>query len=129
MKKTKAKKAAKDKNGFPDRLRQLRRQKNLSQAELGKLVGLHATHIARYEGGVSRPAADSLKRLADALGVSGDYLIDGSTEAAIQAKFEDRELLWQFQEVEKLPESDKLVIKTLLDAFLAKRQIQALVSR
>jgi putative PIN family toxin of toxin-antitoxin system len=39
----------------------------------------------------------------------------------------DHELLQQFQEVEKLPEDDKHVVKRLLDAFLMKKQLQALV--
>ncbi|MDG4597740.1 MAG: hypothetical protein P9F75_18990 [Candidatus Contendobacter sp.] len=38
----------------------------------------------------------------------------------------DGELLQQFQEVERLSEDDKHVIKTLLDAFLTKRQLQVL---
>ncbi len=107
----------------------LRKQKNLSQANLGKLVGVHYSHIGRYERKISRPAADTLKRLADALGVSGDYLIEGTTEEAAKARFEDRELLCQFQEVEKLPEEDKMVVKKLIEAFLTKKQIQTLIAR
>lgn len=42
---------------------------------------------------------------------------------------EDRELLAKFQEAEKLSTEDKVVIIALLDAFLAKKQIQAIVSR
>jgi len=122
-----AKKATED--GFAGRLRDLRKQKGLSQTELAEAVGVHYTHIGRYERGRSRPAADTLKRLADALGVSGDYLLEGATEAAARARFEDRELLRQFQEVEKLPDADKAVIKRLLDAFLTKKQIQELAAR
>jgi transcriptional regulator with XRE-family HTH domain len=113
--------------GFADRLRALRKQKNLSQTELGKLAGLHYTHIGRFERGTSRPSSDTLKRLADALEVSSDYLLDGSTEEAAKAKFEDRELLRQFQEVEHLPEEDKTVVKKLLDAFLTKKHLQSLI--
>jgi transcriptional regulator with XRE-family HTH domain len=113
-------------NGFPERLRQLRKQKDLSQTELGELVDLHYTHIGRYERGASKPSADAVRRLADALGVSTDYLMEGTTEEAAKARFEDRELLRQFQEVEALPEDDKLVVKKLLDAFLTKKQIQRL---
>jgi transcriptional regulator with XRE-family HTH domain len=113
--------------GFADRLRALRKQKNLSQTELGKLAGLHYTHIGRFERGTSRPSGDTLKRLADALEVSSDYLLDGSTEEAAKAKFEDRELLRQFQEVEHLPEEDKAVVKKLLDAFLTKKHLQSLI--
>ncbi|MFP1757134.1 hypothetical protein [Lonsdalea quercina] len=48
------------------------------------------------------------------------------TDEAAKARFEDRELLRQFQEVEQLPDEDKEVIKKLLDAFLTKKQLQAL---
>jgi transcriptional regulator with XRE-family HTH domain len=119
----------KQQGGFPERLQSLRKQKNLSQADLGKLVGVHYSHVGRYERGISRPAADTLKRMADALGVSGDYLIEGSTEEAAKARFEDRELLCQFQEVEKLADEDKMVVKKLIDAFLTKKQIQSLAAR
>ncbi len=111
---------------FAERLRTLRKQKNLSQTELGKLAGLHYTHIGRFERGLSRPSGDTLKRLSEALDVSSDYLLEGSTEDAAKAKFEDRELLRQFQEVEHLPEEDKTVVKKLLDAFLTKKQLQSL---
>jgi transcriptional regulator with XRE-family HTH domain len=99
--------------GFAQRLRELRKNKNLSQTELGQLAGLHYTHIGRFERGTSRPSGDTLKRVADALGVT-------------KARFEDRELLKQFQEVEQLPDEDKNVVKKLLDAFLTKKQLQAL---
>lgn len=44
-------------DGFAERLRSLRKQKNLSQTELGKLAGLHYTHIDRFERGPPGPAA------------------------------------------------------------------------
>jgi transcriptional regulator with XRE-family HTH domain len=112
--------------GFAQRLRELRKSKNLSQTELGQLAGLHYTHIGRFERGASRPSGDTLMRLADALGVTSDYLLDGATHEAAKARFEDRELLKQFQEVEQLPDEDKNVVKKLLDAFLTKKQLQAL---
>jgi len=112
--------------GFALRLRNLRKQRNLSQTELGQLANLHYTHIGRFERGASRPSGDTLKRLADALGVTSDYLLDGATNEAAKSKLEDRELLKQFQEVEHLSTEDKNVIKTLLDAFLTKRQLQVL---
>lgn len=113
-------------DGFAERLKALRKQKNLSQTELGQLAGLHYTHIGRFERGASRPGGDTLKRLADALGVTSDYLLEGATDDAAKAKFEDRELLQQFQEVERLPDEDKTVVKKLLDAFLTKKHLQML---
>lgn len=87
---------------------------------------MHYTHIGRFERETSRPSGDTLKRLADALDISSDYLLEGSTEDAAKAKFEDRELLRQFQEVEQLPEEDKTVVNKLLDAFLTKKHLQSL---
>lgn len=114
-------------SGFASRLHELRRQKNFSQTELGQRAGLHYTHIGRYERGEARPTADALKRLADALGVSGDYLLEGSTTDAARARFEDRDLMLQFQQVEKLPAEDKELVKKVVEAFLIKRKLQDLV--
>jgi transcriptional regulator with XRE-family HTH domain len=116
-------------SGFPERLLSLRRQKKLSQTDLGRVVGVHYSHIGRYERGISRPVADTLKRMADALGVSADYLIEGTMEEAAKARLEDRELLFQFQEVEKLADEDKTVVKILIEAFLTKKQLQSLAVR
>ena len=115
-------------DGFSDRLRKLRKDRSLSQTQLGQLVDVHYTHIGRYERGTSRPAADTLNRLAQALDVSGDYLLGGATDDAAVGKFEDRELMKQFQEVAQLDEQDKQVVKVFLDAFLARRKIQQLVA-
>ena len=112
--------------GFAERLEALRKQKKLSQTELGKLAGVHFTHLSRYERGLSMPAAATLKRLADVLGVSVDYLMEGTPTEAAKANFEDRELLHQFQEIEKLDDDDKMVIKKLVDAFLCKKKLQEL---
>lgn len=113
-------------SGFASRLRELRKQKNLSQTELGEKASLHYTHIGRFERGSSRPSSDTLKRLAASLGVTSDYLLDGGTSEVAKASFADRELLRQFQDVELLPDEDKHVVKKLLDAFLTKKQLQAL---
>jgi len=115
------------KNGFHKRLKALRRQKNFSQTELGKIVGVHYTHIGRYERGLSIPKSGTLIRLAEALGVTTDYLIEGKTDEVAKAKLEDKDLLQMFKEIEKLQEDDKMVVKKFLDAFLTKKKVQALV--
>jgi len=121
--------AAKQGNEFPQRLRQLRVQNNFSQAEIGQLSGINKIDISRYERGVSRPSADKLKKLADSLGVSSDFLLGGSENNAAVAHFEDRELLKMFQEVAKLPDNDKNVIKSLIDAYLAKKKIHEMTAK
>jgi transcriptional regulator with XRE-family HTH domain len=108
------------------RLRQLRREKNMSQADLGQAAGLHYTHVGRLERGAASPTAGALQRLAGALDVSVEYLLEGAEQQAVRVSIEDRELLRQFQEVQGLPQEDKQVVKTLLDALLLRRKIQTL---
>ncbi len=55
--------------------------------------------------------------------MTSDYLLEGAADDAARAKFADRELLRQFQEVERLPDEDKHVVKTLLDAFLTRKHL------
>lgn len=115
--------------GFPERLKQLRKQRDYSQAQLAERVGVHQNHIGRYERGESQPSADALKRLADALNVSTDFLIEGASAEAAKARFEDRELMRQFQEVEKLGEEDKHLVKSFLEALLFKRKVEGMAAR
>ena len=118
---------ASDKAGLPERLKALRKQKDFSQQELAELAGVHYTHIGRYERGQAKPTTETLRRLAEVLGVSLDYLVDGATGDVARATFEDRDLLRQFQELQTLDDEDKRIIKTLIDAFLARKKIQQLV--
>ena len=51
-----------------------REMRGLSQAELGKKAQLQPTAISHFETGGRAPSFDNLRRLADALNVSTDYL-------------------------------------------------------
>jgi transcriptional regulator with XRE-family HTH domain len=108
-----------------DRIKQLRIENNLTQSELAEKVGLTYVQIGRYEKGKSTPSADVLQKLANVLNTSTDYLMNGKTEQ-VEAQLADKELIKQFQEVEKLSPEDKNLVKTFLDAFITKKKIQQL---
>jgi transcriptional regulator with XRE-family HTH domain len=112
--------------GFAQRLKKARVDKGLSQTELGSLVGIHYTQIGRYENKGAQPSADILAKMANVLGVSSDFLTNGSTDELAQNTLSDKELLNQFKAVEQMNEEDKGVIKKLIDAFITKRKIQQL---
>ena len=116
-------------DAFGARLRALRTERNLSQKDLAAMAQVHFIQYGRYERGLARPTTDVLRRLAKALEVSGDYLLEGNSSAAAKADFEDRELLQLFQEVEHFPEDDKSAIKKMLEAFVIKRKVQSLAIR
>jgi hypothetical protein len=52
--------------------------------------------------------------------------MNGASDEVISPQLADKELLGQFKAVEKLYQEDKHRIKTFIDAFLTKRQIQKL---
>lgn len=108
-----------------ERIKQLRVDNNLTQSELAEKVGLTYVQIGRYEKGKSNPSSDVLQKLAAVLGTSTDYLMNGKTEQ-VEAQLVDKELIKQFQEVEKLNPDEKNLVKTFLDAFITKKKIQQL---
>ena len=112
--------------GISERIKDLRTAKKLTQTDLAKIVGLTYIQIGRYETGKSAPSADVLNKMADALGTTTDYIMNGSDNDVVSAQLTDKELLNQFKEVEKLGQEDKHLVKTFIDAFLTKRKIQKL---
>ena len=60
---------------FPERLRAARELRDLSQSDLARRAGLQASAVSHFETGARKPAFDNLKRLADALDVTTDYLL------------------------------------------------------
>jgi transcriptional regulator with XRE-family HTH domain len=106
------------------RLRALRLERNLQQKELAVNARVHPMQYGRYERGDTMPTAEVLRRLATALGVSGDYLLEGTDATAARAHFEDRELLQLFQEIAQL--STKETVKSVLDAIVVRKKLQSL---
>lgn len=60
-----------------DKIKELRKEKKLSQKALADLCGVHQTAVSQWEKGRTTPDLDSLKKLAKALGVSVEILIGG----------------------------------------------------
>jgi transcriptional regulator with XRE-family HTH domain len=61
--------------GLRLRLWQRRNELRMSQPTLGAVAGLDPSAISRYERGATEPRAESVRRLAIALGVSADWLL------------------------------------------------------
>ena len=113
-------------SSLAERLRALRLRKGLSQRTLAEMAEISGIQYGRYEQGRNVPSADTLRRLADILETSGDYLLEGQSQGTVKASMDDQELLQMFQELQGLPTQDKEVIKIFLNAFLVKKKIQAL---
>ncbi len=109
-----------------ERIKELRVQKKLTQTELANIVGLSYIQVGRYEVNKSNPSSDVLQRLSTALDTTTDFLMKGTQDEAVAAQLADKELLKQYKQVELLNKEDKHLVKTFIDAFITKKQIQQL---
>lgn len=59
-----------------DRLKELRKEKHLTQVQLAELMGLERSSIGKYEGNKGNlPSPEILQQLADFFDVSIDFLL------------------------------------------------------
>ena len=75
---------------FPTRLRTAREHRELSQGELADRAGLQASAVSHFETAGRKPSFDNLKKLADALNISTDYLLGRTVEMEGSAKTGER---------------------------------------
>lgn len=65
---------------FGERLKELRKQKKLTQQQLGDIVHVSKVSISGYERGERSPDRETLTSIADYFEVSTDYLLGRSSE-------------------------------------------------
>src|SRR5690606_1822747 len=103
---------------FGDRLAFARKQKKMTQGELGGKVGTSGDIIGKYERGENVPSIGAAaKKLARALGVTLDYLVkDGKYEHI------DNETLKRLKEVQGLDGDTRAHIFATIDAFIVNQK-------
>lgn len=69
---------------FSDNLRQLRIQKNFTQPELAKLVGVAQPTFAQYESGIRVPNIIVGVKIAEKLETTAEELIYGSKQTTTE---------------------------------------------
>ena len=61
-----------------NRVKELRKQKHITQEELGKVLDIQKAAISKYENGRAEPSTEVLKKMSSFFGVSIDYLLGNS---------------------------------------------------
>ena len=100
----------------------LRKEKDWSQTELATKSGVSREMIGKYERGEAVPSIEEAKKIADAFEVSLDYLVG----EGVNSKF-DKKTVKRLQDIEKLASNEKEHVFAMLDAFLAKNKMQAIL--
>ena len=65
-------------SSFPDRLKELRKVKGVTQKATAEFIGITEQHFQQYEYGKHKPNIETLTKLADYFEVSADYLLGRS---------------------------------------------------
>lgn len=93
---------------FGRKLRELRKQKNLTQKQLAALIGVKNSIISFYEVGDRIPSPEIIIKLAAALNVTSDYLLGIEKNETI--------------DVSGLDENDKKLVRSLVDTLRRKNK-------
>ena len=88
----------------------LRKQKGWSQTDLANESKVSREIIGKYERGEAVPSIEFAKRIADAFGVSLDYLAGEGVNAAF-----DKKTLKRIQDIERLDDETKDKLYFLID--------------
>lgn len=111
-------------SSFGKKLRERREAKGLSQNDLAKLLNTNHSIIGKYERDEVKPSIDVVKNIADELDTSVGFLLGESNDTNL---LKDPAMLQRFNEINQLPDKDKETVFTLLDAFLAKHKLKAIL--
>ena len=106
---------------FGQKMAFCRKEKKISQAEIGKLAGINGDIVGKYERDEMKPSIDTAKKLADALEVSLDYLVGDA-----ELKVLDKKTMQRLEDIEKLSADDKHNIFYTLDNLIKAAKLKAL---
>ncbi len=114
---------------FNERIRVLRRESGLTQAEAAEHIGVTYRTYQNYEAGASRPSGEVLSKIAELFNVSMDMLTADTSDRAETT--ENEELAMLLSEMQALfsggklrDEDKKYVIDALTEAFYRSKEIK-----
>ena len=112
---------------FADKLKKIRKNKNFSQIKLAERIDITPNHFSRLETGKYQPSIAVLKKLAQELEVSIDYLVSEDDEEIPEIRIQNKSLLEKVKLIENLDEKDQEAIIRIIDSMLTKTKMKSLL--
>ena len=94
----------------------LRNRKKLNKKQLAEATGMHWTSISKYERNEAEPYLDTLRKQAQTLGVSTDYLLFENSD--IDDEIQDNDLHKIMCAADKLDDQMRNTLKNMVRSFL-----------
>ena len=104
---------------FAERLKTLRKQVQLTQAQIAEKLDISQQAYASWERGVKKPTQENLVKIAQVLNVSVDYLVGNSDYT--EDKLDNVELLFRMNS-KGLTDEEKEIFKKELIEFMKERK-------
>ena len=99
------------------RLKELRKQRGLSQAEVANEIGVHQSLVSEYERGTVRVPGTVVAAFAGILRTSGDVVL-GLKPTKEKKTPNERRFIRRLERIEKLPRRAKDALLKTLDTYL-----------
>ena len=87
-------------------------------------VGVHVTQLRRYEAGSSQPTVEVLRKLAIELHTSADALLFEKDERGPHG-----DLRLKFEAVEAMDDDEKMIVASLIDAYIKKHRMERVLAQ
>jgi transcriptional regulator with XRE-family HTH domain len=113
--------------GLGQRIKQLRKSKAWTQKELASRIGTSPAQLNKYEAGQNTPPLDKLILFAEVLTTTADYLICGNVSE--NAPISNTRLVQRLQAIDQFDADEKETVIKLLDAMIAKHNMEATVKK
>ena len=101
-------------SSFGAKVKQLRKEKGLTLEQLGHKIGAGKSYIWELENrGVTKPSAEKVTKIASALGVTSDFLMDDELESPDNETIDNA----YFRKFQKLRPETKKKIQQMIDMW------------
>jgi transcriptional regulator with XRE-family HTH domain len=116
-----------DMSVFAERLKLLRKARNMTQSRLSQLLVIDPRAYSRWERGDNIPHLETLIKIADVLQVTLDELV-GRSKLASDIKIRNHELNQLCQQADDLSDADQQALIQVLDGLVKKAQFNKMMS-
>ena len=112
-----------------EKIKRIRKDKGMSQAEMADMTGIHKAHFSRIERVKFQPSIDLLKKMAKALDVTTDYLLNDEVDDFTPVRVQDKTLVEKVKLIDTLDTEEKNALLKIIDALLTKKKVVDLVMK
>lgn len=117
---------------FNERLKEIRKEKNVTQGQVAEYIGTTRANYTGYETGARKPPHDKIIKLANFFGISTDYLLgltdiktpkkNLSYDQNLNSMVSDQEIHEAFQDYNCWSKEDQKELKAYLKAKKIARE-------